>query len=80
MEQRLHSGAGASSAMLHDPALACTNARLRRWSVGLWVAPVPGIAPDTIFAFVLPSIEADWTSKGVPLAAACNAQKSPASR
>lgn len=37
-----------------DPALARTCARLRRWSVGLWVASAFGVALGACFAFVLP--------------------------
>jgi len=37
-----------------DPALARTCARLRRWSVGLWIASAFGVALGACFAYVLP--------------------------
>ena len=37
-----------------DPALARTCARLRRLSVGLWIASAFGVALGACFAFVLP--------------------------
>ena len=38
-----------------NPAVARTCERLRRWSIGLWLASAFGIALGAIFAFVLPA-------------------------
>jgi hypothetical protein len=37
-----------------DPGLAASCARLRRWSVGLWIAAALAVALGALFAFVLP--------------------------
>jgi hypothetical protein len=39
-----------------DPRLAATCARLRRWSVGLWIAAALAVAAGALFAFVLPRL------------------------